>query len=91
MEIIINEFKKRNLYNDFAEFQCFDDGMATYHIYGRSGDFHELNIINSDVTFFRNEKVSELLNFEDRFYMSYRMFNAFQEQIGETLMYREIV
>lgn len=96
---IIEEIKKEFFLIDAlqkeAQFECYSDGVATYHLYDECGGFHELCIINENVTFFNKEKVCELLDFENSFYISHRYFAKLDpiskktfEQLGETKTFR---
>ena len=97
----IEEIKKELFYQDAlqkqAQFACYSDGIATYHIYDEDedGSFHELCIINEHVTFFNKEKACDLLDFKNSFYISHRYFCKLDplskdsfEQIGETKTFR---
>jgi len=75
---IIEEIKKEFYLIDAlqkeGELEVFSDGIATYHLYEEDGSFHELCIINENASFFKKMKVIELLNLENTFYLSHKVF-----------------
>tara|TARA_R110002049_G_C9175744_1_gene562601 strand:- start:2073 stop:2387 length:315 start_codon:yes stop_codon:yes gene_type:complete len=73
MKRVLAEFETLGLLNKKMKFKCFDEGMATYHIKEKSGGFHEISIINDDITFFRNEKLTGLLQ-KTPFFFNHRYF-----------------
>ncbi len=84
LEKIKNEFKQNGNDNTKLTFQCFGDGMATYHLILDDGSFHEICVIN-DTTFFPAMTIYELLEKQPT-YVSHRFFTLkIREHLCENL------
>ena len=95
IEEIKKEFYLNGCLQKEAEFECYADDIATYHLYEESGSFHEIQIINRNVIFFKKEKVIDLLEGKNPFYISHRVFAKLDdlskepfEQVGKTKTFR---
>lgn len=68
---VIKEFKMLGIKHKKLKLKVFSEGMATYEVKDNGGVLHELNIINENISFFRNQKIKHLLD-EPPFYLSHR-------------------
>ena len=83
---IINEFEIIGAIDKEAEFVCYVDNIFVYEIID---DFvkHEIQVINEDAIFMRNEKVRHLLELNNSFFISHRAFDMKDEPLcGERIV-----
>ena len=74
IEEIKKEFYLINSLQKKAVFECYSDSTFTYHLYEENGSFHEISIINEDAVFMKEEKIVDLLDLRNTFYLSHRYY-----------------
>ena len=73
---IINEFEQNGLLKEnliFESYAANDDKIANYCYYLKDGSFHELNVINNNICYFKEMTITELLD-NNPFYVNHRFF-----------------
>lgn len=74
IEEIKKEFYLLGSLHKTAVLECVIDNIFTYHLYDEDGSFHEISIINEHATFMKEEKIVDLLDMKNTFYLSHRYF-----------------
>ena len=70
---ILEEFEVDGIFHTKLKFSVSHDSEFTYTHYLKDGSFHEISIINEDMSFFSEMTISELLE-ETPFYVNHRFF-----------------
>lgn len=75
LEEIKKEFFLIGLLQKEAEFECYADKLFSYYIYDDSC-MHEISIINETSIFTKKEKVVDLLDLENTFYLCHSIYSS---------------
>jgi hypothetical protein len=77
-----------------ASFECYSDGIFTYHIYDNddvNDSFWEICIINESADFFDKEKVCDLLDLDNTAFLRVRYFGKLDKIVGGHELFKESV
>lgn len=85
---IKKEFYLINALQKKAKLKCYSENIATYELKDNDTT-HELCIINTEASFFRNEKIVDLLDLKNTSYISHRIFCNQTKEVLSSVFYRQ--
>lgn len=89
LEVIKKEFFLIGLLQKKAKFECYSDKIFSYYIYDDSC-MHEISIINERATFSKKEKVVDLLDLDNTFYLCHSVYAKDNEGLISRMEFRAV-
>ena len=84
---LLQEFEQCGILHKLLTFECQIDDVATFCFYLKDGSFHEINIINEGIVYFKQMRLTELLT-TTPFYINHRFFTRMSE--GEPFLCEDL-